>query len=204
VLLPLALCVGMPSRRAGSPRPGQVIGLHPVFLGFVAGTAVFWAYGFLVDAASFWREHVRTHLVDRLAHVNPLGYTGYPTLAGLWQEFWQHTGYILLPLGWSAMLVSLGPAAWCHRCGLPCRTLRAWLGWSVLLSIVFSVVDWRMTKHLMPLLLPLHLAPVAWTAAGRAARPIILAMLAALLVWNLWVVRSIVSNFEAFSVTPAW
>ena len=75
---------------------------------------------------------------------------------------------------------------------------------SVLLAIVFTAVDWRMTKHLTPLLLPLHLAPVAWTPLGRTPRVIVAAVFGGLLAWNLWTLTSIASDFSAIPITPAW
>jgi hypothetical protein len=185
--------------------------LHPVALGFAAGTMLFWAWGLAISPATFWLEQIRYHLIDRLVHENPLGYANYPSVAGLWLEFWEHTGYVLLPLG----IVALGvlclrkeppgegdkadraTAGWRHTPGL-------WTLWALLTAVVFSLIDWRQTKHLLPLLLPLHLAPARWTAMSRGILWGVAVLFAGLLVWNLGMLRLLATDFQAFPITPAW
>lgn len=190
----------------GMPKPWNGrnllrIPLHPVILGFAFGSAAFWAYGLAVDFEGFWVDHVRTHLADRLTHHNPLGYQGYPNPLQLWIEFWRHTGYALLPLG--ALALMLGT-----RDDLKRQTTRSslglWLAWSALTAVVFSMVDWRMTKHLMPLMLPLHLAPVQWATMGKGRLGLVGILFSGILIWNGATIYSLVVNFEAFHVSPAW
>lgn len=202
VLLPAAVLIWEVVRAARPLHRESLyrIVFNPVMVGFTVGYAAFWAHGLVVNFEAFWLDHVRTHLADRLTHNNPLGYGGYPSAFGLWVEFWRHTGYALLPLGIIAMILGargkLGRASG--------RSIGLWLIWSALTAIVFSLVDWRMTKHLMPLLLPLHLAPVAW-ASTKAGRTRLLAVLfAAILVWNVWTIRALVVDFGAFPITPQW
>ena len=203
VLLPISI-IFLELLRMPKPWTGRNvlrIPLHPVILGFAFGSAVFWAYGLAVDFEGFWLDHVRTHLADRLTHHNPLGYQGYPGPLQLWIEFWQHTGYALLPLG--ALALILGT-----RDDLKRQTTRSslglWLSWSALTAIVFSIVDWRMTKHLMPLMLPLLLAPVQWAAMGKGRLGLVGILFSGILIWNGVTIYSLVANFEAFHVSPAW
>ena len=90
---------------------------HPVVLGFAAGTLLYWGYGLSINAAAFWQDHVHSHFLDRIMHVDPFHYSGYPSPLGLWREFCEHTGYLLLrghkiylllPLG----IISIAALAW--------------------------------------------------------------------------------------------
>lgn len=76
---------------------------HPAVLGFLLATAAFVAYGAAIDWPAFCADYLRHHLIDRVVHHNPLGYQGYPSVAGLWWELIWHTGYVLLPLGAAAL-----------------------------------------------------------------------------------------------------
>ena len=76
--------------------------------------------------------------------------------------------------------------------------------WMALTAVAFSAVDWRQTKHLMPLMLPLCLAPAHWAATGRVARLVVAVALAALLLWNLCALGGLAADFAVFRVTPAW
>lgn len=169
--------------------------LHPAAAGFAAGTALFWAWGLSVDAGAFWLDHVRTHLLDRAAHVNPLGYGGYPGPFGLWLEFVRHTGVVLVPLGaWATAELARRET----------KDYGAWALWMLLLGAAFTVVDWRQTKHLTPLLIPLLLAPARRSASSRATLRATAAVLLFLVVWNLRAVAALGRDFASFTVTPAW
>ena len=193
-------------------KPGLPIGVkrfwraatHPALVGFVFGTAIFWTYGFTVDARAFWIDHVRYHLIDRIAHDNPLGYRGYPSALALWLEFWRHTGYLLLPMGIAALLLGLRPSGKPKRTpGLP-TTTAPWVIWSLITGLTFSIVDWRQTKHLMPLMLPFHLAPARWAASRRLGLCLVALAFGVLLLWNLRTLYTLTVDFRSFTITPAW
>jgi hypothetical protein len=209
--------------RGGSAR--RILRPHPVVLGFVAGTALFWTWGFCIDAGEFFRDHLQMHLIDRVRHWNPEGYVGYPTVAELWLELWRHTGYLLLPLGVAALLINVvsgtlrvppangtrsvpdtwGQGGQSHFRRTKIGTVPVlWLLWTFLTAAVFSLVDWRQTKHLMPLLIPLCVAPAWWAATGRLRLALVLAALAGLTAWNLASVWGLVENFAGLPITPAW
>ena len=202
VLLPAAVLIWELVRSARTPKRENLyrIVFNPVIVGFTLGYAAFWAHGLVVNFEAFWLDHVRTHLADRLTHNNPLGYGGYPSPFGLWIEFWRHRGYALLPLGVVALVLGtrdkLGRGSG--------SSMSLWLIWAALTAIVFSLVDWRMTKHLMPLMLPLHLAPVAWAGARARRVRLVAAMFVAILAWNVWTIHSLVTDFDAFPITPQW
>ena len=228
VLLPAALVFWELARaEAGgvARRLARAIG-HPVVLGFALGTIAFWIYGLGISPADFWDDHVRFHLVNRIIHDNTFGHAGYPTVPGLWQEFWEHTGYVLLPLG----IVALG-ALCCRQRGTLCwmkcvedgptqkddvsvgwRGMPGlWAIWFLLTAVAFSLIDWRQTKHLTPLLLPLCVAPARWAVSGRtvppAARDAVLILVGVLFVgllaWNLGMLATLVDRFEVSPIAPA-
>lgn len=202
VVLPLVLGV---VAMLGSPRSahGRWSRLHPVAMGFVGGTLLFWLWGFGVAPGSFVADHLRGHLLDRVLHHNPFGYGGYPTVTGLWREFIGHTGYILLP----AALLSLAVDSW--RRGADDARGQAsgrmvWILWIVATAVVFSVVDWRMTKHLALIVIPLLLA----LAPPRGAAPwrVVAAagVLAVVLAFNVKALMGLAADFASVVVTPGW
>jgi hypothetical protein len=173
----------------------------PICVGFAVGTLIFWSYGLGIAPLAFLTDHLGHHLFDRLRHHNPLGYTGYPSPLALWLEFGRHSGYLLLPVG--TLLLAhdvLRPAAGRRRG----PATGVWLAWVVLLAAAFTVVDWRMTKHLVPILLPLHLSLVGAAAAPPWRRRLGWALSAWLLLWNIWTLRGLALDFASFDVTPAW
>ncbi len=212
VLLPAALVFWELARaQAGgvARRLARAIG-HPVVLGFALGTIGFWIYGLGISPADFWDDHVRFHLVNRIVHENTFGHAGYPTVAGLWQEFWEHTGYVLLPLG----IVALGFLCWKREIGEngseAGQVTRGWRNmpglwaiWFLLTAVAFSLIDWRQTKHLTPLLLPLCLAPARWAVSGRTVLILVSVLFVGLLAWNLGMLATLADGFGVSPIAPA-
>jgi hypothetical protein len=168
---------------------------HPICWGFAAGVVVFLGWGLSINVEAFWQDHVRTHLLDRVIHNNPLGYGGYPSVSGLWLEFLRHTGYLLLPMLAIAAIIGLrNPTTLSTIC----------LSWFLLNGVVFSIVDWRMTKHLMPSLIVFPLV-VSQAARGNTvlARCFVAAALL-IICWNVWMIAGIVLDFRSFQPHPAW
>ena len=169
---------------------------------------LFWMWGLSIDAAEFFRDHLQTHYLDRLTHHNPLGYGDYPSVAGLWKELWQHTGYVLLPLAAvTLILASLKDTTASATASSPEAEegfVRLWLIWTLLAAVVFSLVDWRQTKHLMPLMLVFHLVPARWAGNRRRAVLLVAAAFALLAAWNVWTLSTLVYDFHSFPITPDW
>jgi hypothetical protein len=177
--------------------------LHPVAVGFAVGTLSFWMWGLATAPGPFIDDHLRGHLIDRLTHHNPFDYGGYPTPTGLWAEFNAHTGYVLLPAG--LFLIAWG--LWRTRRAPASRTnpsLGPWLLWIALTAGAFTIVDWRMTKHLILLALPLclGLVPGRVAARWRVALPVVAGILLVLL--NAVSIAGLARDFQSFTVTPAW
>jgi hypothetical protein len=93
-------------------------------------------------------------------------------------------------------------ASFPHR--LTPLTLLTWGVWIGITALVYSLVDWRMTKHLSPLFIPLFLIPAAWSSSGWVARTVVLLTFSALFVWNLTVMRMVRMDFHLLTITPAW
>jgi hypothetical protein len=165
--------------------------------GFAAGTLAFWLWGLGIAPAEFWRDHVLTHFVDRLLHhANAYAGDEYPSIAGLWGELWQHTGYLLLPLAG----VAIGVEGVRQRRQSP----GLWLVWTLLAAMAFSLVDWRQTKHLMPLMIPICMAPACWALRGKVQRNLVTIVFAGLVAWNVWTICGLAVNFASMATTPGW
>lgn len=202
VLLPVAAAF-MAWTPLGGPlrEPGRKGLLVATIAGFALGTAVFWTYGLVTAPAAFLQDHLGTHLIDRITHNNPLGYQGYPTLGGLWTEFLSHSGYLLVPIAILAVFVDLKTSP--DAAGA-LASRRLWLAWIICLAVVFSVVDWRMTKHLAPMLLALHLALLPSRSAPRWRTGLALLAFGILLAFNVPAILQLKDDFAGFSITPAW
>ena len=204
VFLPAALALHavMSGWRTYKPRH-FLTGIHATAAGFAIGIAVFWTWGLSISAAAFIQDHLHDHLLDRITHVNPLGYSSYPSPFGLWLEFARHTAYVSVPVSVCLLIgdVFFAKARSLRRWG-PSRG--SWLVWIVLTSVAFTLVDWRMTKHLIPLLLPMLLgfAPNRDAPRWRAVVPAIALIVA--VAFNAYMLGGLVRNFENFKVTPVW
>ena len=184
---------------------------HPVAIGFFVGTLMFWAYGLSISPKDFWMDHVRYHLVNRVLNINARGLdmSHYPSLGGLWLEFWQHTGYLLLPLGAIALWILCFRNASINK-GENKQSVSGWRGmpglwaiWTLLVAIAFSIVDWRQTKHLAPLTLPLFLA-ISRIGIKRIHCVIVAALLIALAIWNVRILYIVAGNFGFLKKIPEW
>jgi len=214
ILLPAAVVLWRLFRQGPRTIGRRLAGalLHPVVVGFAAATAMFWAWGLAVDPVEFWQNHLRTHYLDRLLHRNPYGFGGYPDVLGLWREFWQHSGYVLLPMG---VITLVALALQKNTRPEVDRELQQnddgtgfspwlWLVWTLLTAVVFSAVDWRQTKHLGPLFLPLFVAPARWAAYGTLRLALMTVLLVGLVAWNLHTLYRLAADFAGFPITPAW
>jgi hypothetical protein len=181
---------------------------HPVVLGFLLGTALFWTYGLLISPHDFWMDHVRHHLADRVLNYNARGLdmSKYLGLGALWQEYWRHTSYLLLPGGVLALAVLCArPASdrqldaaggWTGPAGL-------WLLLAIALATAFSIIDWRQSKHLAPLVLPLILA-LARLGHSSPARRLVTLLLVAVVAINLYAVVQLTRDFTSLPAMPEW
>jgi predicted lysophospholipase L1 biosynthesis ABC-type transport system permease subunit len=127
---------------------------------------------------------------------------------GLWLEFWRDTSYLLLPLG----VVSLGLLLRRPRAGngLSDR-VTGWRGfaglwtiWTIVATIAFSLIDWKQTKHLTTLLVPVTLATGAVVGAGRLSPRVVIGLALAIIALNLLTITSLAQDFRALVKVPEW
>ncbi len=184
---------------------------HPVVLGFAAGLSLFWLYGLSISPRDFWMDHVRHHLVDRVLNYNARGLNmaAYPSVPALWLEFIRHTGYLFLPLG----TLALGVLCFARLSDDAVETDRpahgwrgivgVWAVWAVVTAVAFSIIDWRQTKHLAPLMFPLTLG-IASAGRGLPMRKVLGVLMFALLLWNVRMLYLLTLDFNVLPAVPEW
>lgn len=184
----------------------RVVDLRAVALGagFSIATFAWWGYGLAVDRHAFVEDHLRKHVVHRALlddlRIGASEVRYAPGIGLLWKEFSDHTGWLLLPVG------LLGAASWLGRRNEDEDDSGAVLAaWFVAIAVVFSVTDWRQTKHLMNALAPAVAAAVvlAWTARARAFRAAALAALVLALAWNLATDAALLRDFRSLTISGA-
>jgi hypothetical protein len=157
-----------PAAWLGGLDPG-VIGLS---LGFGTGTLLWWCYSWLVHPAAFIEDHLRKHIAHRiLLNDFRLGASDQryaPGMMELWAEFNAHTGHLLVPLalvGMTVLLMRWLPGAGNRDSTTPqgrFPSLAPALAlWFLTGAVLYTVTDWRQTKHLMNQLAPMVVAAVA-------------------------------------------
>ncbi len=171
-------------------------------LGLLIGMLLFYAYGMAIHPSSLMEDLFQRHGIDRLLHNNPNKGMDYPSLAGLWSMFAFNYGYpfLLLALFSSVLLL---------------RNRKAFPRAQVLLliiaatSMIFSLVDWKMTKHL-DLMVPAIMLVIAygwrdrWWLAFPRYRVAVLAVIALVLANNIWIIAKLAQDFSWLKVTPIW
>ncbi len=188
----------------------------PLLGGIVAGGALFWVYGLGLAPHEFVADHLLEHGFRRFAGqevLNRAGQAMYPSRPGLWLEFAGHLGWLWTGIG----AVALATGAWRVWTGLRDRaagappaepTLRLTTHlvlWVLVGAVLFTVTDWRQTKHLC-LLVP-ALSVLVGRLAGAAPRPAGFAIRAALVVtvaWNLIRIGQLTRDFESFPISSVW
>lgn len=195
VVVPLAIAVwaGLQSRSASWPQRLRTMATHPAALGWVAGTSLLVAYGLWVHPAAFWRDYLMTHGVHRLLHIGTS--QEYPEILGLWRQFHQVHGALFLPLA------MIGTTWWLRRSWQDRRAEGAIALWVVVGAVIFSLIDWRQTKHLMTIVPAMVMAIMSWTSSQRGwRRRLLLGALALLITHNLW--RLAASGGDLLSLHP--
>lgn len=161
---------------AGPPwspaRAWRTIDLRAVALGagFSMATFTWWGYALAVDSRTFVQDHLRMHIVHRFL-LNDIRVTHdasryAPSMAELWAEFAGHTGYLFVPVALAGIAVWL----FGRRRSDLAVVLAAWV---VMGSVLYTLTDWRQTKHLMNQLAPAVAAAVVlvWPRRDETAAP---------------------------------
>lgn len=177
-----------------SPRPL----LSPTLLGLAGGLSAFVLYGLAVSPAAFLRDQLHRHFLDRLTGP-AIGW--YPTVPQLWKMFVVNFG----PLFCLLALLALATVA---RRPAGREAFRLLVLFTVVLAVVFSIVDWKQTKHLNYMIPGLFLA-IGWfwherRAAGGRAAHWIGAALALSLLYNGWILWHLGLDFNWLPMVPIW
>lgn len=160
VILPIAIIFREYFTRLKSGKIPHIFA-NAAVTGFIAGIFLFLIYGIGIDAKTFYRDHIRYHLWDRIFHINSLGYGGYPSIAGLWKIFGYELGYPFFPLALCALLFSF-------RRDREIDTRETILSfWFLTGAIAFSVVDWRDAAHLVFIIAPAIITACAFISRQK-------------------------------------
>jgi hypothetical protein len=167
--------------------------------GAALGLLLFAAWGLAVDAPTFVYDFVKVHVASRLAlHDVRMAHDSaiwYPSIPELWGEFVARYGIVFTLAAAGASLLAL-------RSDSP--RVRA-CGASVLVgALVFSLTDWRQTKHLALLVAPALLALAAAGPARPRARLAFLALLGAMVVSNLVTAWPLLRDFTSLTPSTIW
>lgn len=164
-----------------------------------AALAAFAVWGLLVDAPSFVHDFLREHVARRLAlHDVRLVHdpsVWYPSIPELWAEFVSRYGLLFTLASAAASLLALRSKAPLVRAA----------GAAVLLgALVFSLTDWRQTKHLSLVVAPALLALGGLVPREGRGRWAFVLLLIAMIATNLLASFALVADFDALRPSTIW
>ncbi|MBP2674266.1 MAG: hypothetical protein H6Q84_1106, partial [Deltaproteobacteria bacterium] len=168
--------------------------------GFAAGMALFCVYGMSIDTALFVDYYLKGHILERFhliaAHHEYTGPVQFHSIPGLWKEFGRHLGFPFLLIALPFPLYALFRP----------RSREGLFGlWFLAGAVLFSVTDWRMTKNLALVILPLLVAPIL--LVSRSSPWVKAAFLAAAVYVagnNLAALFRLARDFSTISPYPFW
>lgn len=179
----------------------------PYLLGVAAGGVVFWIYGLAIAPHEFIADHVLDHGVRRLAGGEVLdraGHSVYASRPGIWRELASHLGW-----GWTG-LAAAGLVYGIRGAVRDVDSDRGSLiavatAWVLVGAVVFTVTDWRQTKHLCLLVPALSVLIAAlFPAAPPRLRRLLRVALVLAIAWNAGMLGRLAADFETITPTPLW
>ncbi|MDP6528600.1 MAG: hypothetical protein QF819_00100 [Gemmatimonadota bacterium] len=205
LLLALGAAAGRMAEAVRARNPRLLRAAFPAVLGVAAGWAAFALYGLGTDPVEFVTDHLLGHGVGRFAGGEVLDRAGSPTYPGriaLWGEFAAH-------LGWAWTLLAAFSLVWVFRAWIAhaaaARALLLPAVWVAAGAVLFTLTDWRQTKHLCLLVPALAVLMAALVAdSGLRVRWLLRSALFLSLAHNAyWMVR-LAENFHSLAPTPLW
>jgi hypothetical protein len=191
LLVPAAWALAAPLA-AGSRR------LLPL-AGGLAAAAAFVTYGLVVDAPNFLFDFVSEHVTRRLSgsdiRFGADAARFYPSIPELWGEYVARYG--LAFVAWTVLAVAIAVRR-------PRPAARAAAAAVLLGALVFSLVDWRQTRHLALLTVPATIAIAGGWPRSPVWRRLSLLAAAALVARNLWAAWPLLSSFESLRPRAGW
>jgi len=111
-------------------------------LGFGFGSLLFWIYGYSIDPQIFYSEHIRDHFWDRIFHIDFYGYNDYPTFVEIWRMYVDLYSLFFMLMAVVAIIIVL------KNFKKYTKNELFFPIWGIVGAIMFSVIDWRQTRHL--------------------------------------------------------
>lgn len=171
-----------------------------IIQGVIVGTVLLGGYGFLIDSRTFIDDYLRTHIADRF-RLDDVRFTHsssiwYPSIIELWKEFSRHLGFPFLFVAVPLSVYSLSRI----------KSNESFFGlWFMAGAVAFSMTDWRQTKHLMLIILPLIIFMILFISRSQQWVKIVFFIMLIFLVYNnIEIIISIANDFSTISPTPIW
>jgi len=173
----------------------QLIMAEPIITGYFLGTLLFWSYGLLIDHQAFILAHIRVHTIDRLLHINTMFAEDYPSVLKLWWEFLIEFPYLILAL------IGLGFGVRTYAKD----RMNIFLLWFFCGAFIFSIVDWKLTNHLMYIVSPSIVALMIFVSRQeKALKKIFLTCIFSCLIYSIWFDGALMNNFDFYLPTGGW
>jgi len=168
---------------------------EPIIQGYFLGTLLFWCYGFFIDHQAFILSHIRVHTIDRLLHINTMFAEDYPSIFRLWLEFIIEFPYFIL-----AFIGLLFGVRTYFR-----DRINIFLLWFFCGAFIFSIVDWRLTDHLVYIVPPLIIMLMIFISKqGKTLQNIFITCIFVCLTYSVWLDAALVSHFNTYVPTGGW
>ena len=171
-----------------------------IIQGYVFGTMFFWLYGFIVNKRAFVEDHITYHIANRFSlddvRLAPSKIISYPSIIELWKEFNNHLGFPFLIIAIPLTIYTIKSI----------KNRKSILGlWFSVGAVLFSITDWRQTKHLMHILPPLVISTLIFISGKNLWLKTVFIIIFAFLVYNnIGVILKLSKDFSTISPTPIW
>lgn len=189
-----------------------------IIIGFFIGLLLWTAYGLSISPKAFIHNFYRVHLIDRLLHIKgPRIYlpphqiaeykdkpeVKYPSPLQLWSEFSHSLGAPLLFLG---VLSVLYLPIYKRKMEVKDKgeNVDIFSFWFIVGALIFSMVDWRQTKHLMLITPPIVISLVILTVQKKYLRFITSSIICCIIMRNILFILKLVENFGYYQPSPSW
>ena len=160
------------------------------FVGFLCGTLLFCLYGAIIDLGLFVSDSLQHHGINRFLHLNDNYGSGYHSIIGLWKTFISNHGILFCILAFLSI-------AYIPRVKDD-PEYRLFAIWFAVGAFIFSVIDCRLTYHLLLIILPLILGLVLFLwklSAVKSWRWFGISALTGIILRNIWVLYKLSKDF---------
>ncbi len=174
----------------------KYIVFEPFFIGFGMGMVIHYTYGLALDPGGFIQDHAIMHFLGRY-YFGTEAAPGYLSLTGLWVEYYRFLGPPFLP-------IALVAAAY-FLIKNPENKESLWSFWFFTGAVLFSLVDWKCTRHLAMLTAPLTVATIIFTSRFKSPwRLAFIIVFCWVIGYNSWTIYQMTQDFSYITPTPMW